>query len=83
MISFMTRNTPVFMIITAETRIKTLTHVISHLEIEIMREIGLKIGDFNARNILVAPLCKISVVALQEYFKFKFWRCFSHFFHFE
>ena len=46
--------------------------MISHSEIEIMREFGLKIGDFNAHDILVAPLCKISVVALQEYFKFKF-----------
>ena len=51
---------------------KPFTHVISHQEIEIMREFGLKIGDFNARDILVAPLCKISTVALQEYFKFKF-----------
>ena len=46
--------------------------MISHVEIEIMREFGLKTGDFNARNILVAPQCKISFVALQEYFKFKF-----------
>ena len=37
-----------------------------------MRELGLKTGDFNTHNILVAPQCKISVVALQEYFKFKF-----------
>ena len=62
---------------------KPFTHVISHVEIKIMREFSLKIGDFNSRDILVAPLCKISVVALQEYFKFKFWRCFSHFSHFE
>ena len=46
--------------------------MISHVEIEIMREFSLKIGDFNAHDIVVALLCKISVVALQEYFKFKF-----------
>ena len=51
---------------------KPFTHVISHPEIEIMREFGLKIGNFSARDILVALQCKILAVALQEYFKTKF-----------
>ena len=51
---------------------KPFTHVISHLEIEIMREFGLKIGNFSAHDILVAPQCKILAIALQEYFKTKF-----------
>ena len=51
---------------------KPFTHVISHPEIEIMREFGLKIGNFRAHDILVAPLCKILAVVLQEYFKTKF-----------
>ena len=46
--------------------------MISHPEIEIMREFGLKISNFNARDILVALQCKILAVALQEYFKTKF-----------
>ena len=51
---------------------KPFTHATSHLKIEIMREFGLKIGNFNAHNILVAPQCKILAIALQEYFKTKF-----------
>ena len=43
--------------------------MISHREIEIMREFCLKIGDFNAHDILVVPQCKILAVALHEYFK--------------
>ena len=46
--------------------------MISHPKIEIMREFGLKTGDFSARDILVAPQCKILAVALQEYVKTKF-----------
>ena len=46
--------------------------MISHLEIEIMREFGLKISNFSARDILVSLQCKILAVALQEYFKTKF-----------
>ena len=46
--------------------------MISHPEIEIMREFGLKIGNFSACDILVAPQCKILAVALQECFKIKF-----------
>ena len=37
-----------------------------------MRKFGKKIDEISACDILVAPQCKISVVALQEYFKFKF-----------
>ena len=37
-----------------------------------MREFGLKIINFSAHDILVAPQCKILAVALQEYFKTKF-----------
>ena len=51
---------------------KSSIHVISHPEIDIMREICLKTGDFSTRDILVAPQCKNLVVALQEYFKIKF-----------
>ena len=51
---------------------KPFTHVIRHLEIEIMREFGLKIHNFRDRDILVAPQCKLLAVALQEYFKTKF-----------
>ena len=51
---------------------KSSTHVVSHPEIEIMGEICLKTGDFSARDILVAPQCKILAIALQEYFKTKF-----------
>ena len=51
---------------------KPFTHVISHPEIEIMREFGLKIGNFSPRDILVAQQCKLLAVVLQEYFKTKF-----------
>ena len=51
---------------------KSSTHVVSHPEIEIMGEICLKTGDFSARDILVAPQCKILTVALQESLKIKF-----------
>ena len=50
---------------------KPFTHVISHLEIEIMGEVCLKTDDFS-RDILVMPQCKNLVVALEEYFKIKF-----------
>ena len=51
---------------------KPFKHVISHLKTKIVGEICLKTGDFGARDILVAPQCKLFVVALQEYFKFNF-----------
>ena len=51
---------------------KPFTHVISHLEIEIMREFGLNTDNFSAHDILVVPQCKILAVVLQEYFKTKF-----------
>ena len=37
-----------------------------------MEKFGEKTDKISARDILVAPQCKILVVALQEYFKFKF-----------
>ena len=51
---------------------KSSTHVISHPELEIMGEFGIKTGKFSAHDILVAPQCKILTVALQECFKIKF-----------
>ena len=37
-----------------------------------MGEFGVKTDKFSARDILVAPQCKILAVALQECFKIKF-----------
>ena len=37
-----------------------------------MRKFGEKNDEISARDILVAPQCKILAVALQEYFKIKF-----------
>ena len=37
-----------------------------------MREFGEKTDKISARDILVAPQCEISAVALQECFKIKF-----------
>ena len=37
-----------------------------------MGEIGVKTNKFSARDILIAPQCKILAVELQECFKIKF-----------
>ena len=37
-----------------------------------MRKFGMKTDNFSARDILVAPQCKILAVVLQECFKIKF-----------
>ena len=60
------------MIISDETRLKPIYTCDESSRSEIMGEFSIKTDKFSARDILVAPQCKILGVALQEYFKTKF-----------